>query len=538
MIAAPAGATAPTLRAGSASRSRRRTRCATSRRSGPGATSASAELDLLDEAALRSPTPRRFTDDMLLSMALWKAVADRYDLLRGDLGLRAGRRSRAASASPPWSGAGSTPPRPRGRRRRRRRAGSAARSRCRCPRPAGCPTPWRRRCVRGCRLDPSEADVTARLRSLRAPVERVRDLVDREPAPTHAPQRAPMLDRLDARVADVAGQGPARRRRRRPARAARARRRPRRARPHRRRVQPPRRRPRRGAGPRPAHRARGARRRAARPGRAVRGRRSTPAPRFAVPDVAALGAVPHEPAAVDAYLVRLDAVGRAMTLAQDAYAGALAERDELAAGWRRTPPRPPTGSPSRTTAAAHRQPTSPSATTAARDAARGPCDLADLVRRTARRCSTTPSPTWPAPGSCSTAYQAYLRQRPAAPPDREGPHEHDRLACTQPGCTGTSWTATATSAAAPGRSPPPLPPLRHAAGAARPRPRPDARDRRRDVGRRGRRRALDGRRAPSNRLGVHRPRLGPGGRAPAAAGSPGGSAPRRPGCAAPASAPA
>ena len=32
---------------------------------------------------------------------------------------------------------------------------------------------------------------------------------------------------------------------------------------------------------------------------------------------------------MDAYLVRLDAVGRALTMAQDAYAAALAERDEL-----------------------------------------------------------------------------------------------------------------------------------------------------------------------------------------------------------------
>ena len=54
-----------------------------------------------------------------------------------------------------------------------------------------------------------------------------------------------------------------------------------------------------------------------------------PAPRFAVPDVSALGPVPTDPAAVDAYLVRLDAVGRAMTMAQDAYASALSERDEL-----------------------------------------------------------------------------------------------------------------------------------------------------------------------------------------------------------------
>ncbi len=54
-----------------------------------------------------------------------------------------------------------------------------------------------------------------------------------------------------------------------------------------------------------------------------------PAPRLAVPDVSALGPVPRDPTAVDAYLVRLDAVGRAMTVAQDAYASALSERDEL-----------------------------------------------------------------------------------------------------------------------------------------------------------------------------------------------------------------
>ena len=55
----------------------------------------------------------------------------------------------------------------------------------------------------------------------------------------------------------------------------------------------------------------------------------TPAPRFAVPDVTALGTVPREPSAVDAYLVRLDAVGRAMAMAQAAYAAALGEREEL-----------------------------------------------------------------------------------------------------------------------------------------------------------------------------------------------------------------
>jgi hypothetical protein len=55
----------------------------------------------------------------------------------------------------------------------------------------------------------------------------------------------------------------------------------------------------------------------------------SPAPRFAVPDVAALGPVPSDPSAVDAYLLRLDAVGRALSIAQAAYAGALAEREEL-----------------------------------------------------------------------------------------------------------------------------------------------------------------------------------------------------------------
>ena len=39
------------------------------------------ELDELDNAALRSPTGSAATGDILLSMALWKAVSDRYELL-------------------------------------------------------------------------------------------------------------------------------------------------------------------------------------------------------------------------------------------------------------------------------------------------------------------------------------------------------------------------------------------------------------------------------------------------------------------------
>jgi len=176
-------------------------------------------------------------------------------------------------------------------------------------------------------IDASEADTQARLRSLRASVERVRDLVDREPA-VGRDAAATMLARLDTRVgdataraqrgADVGGLlGPLEQD------CARAERdlivgaSTRRARAHD---------EERAAALRAELEARGAAVRALAE-RCVA--QVSPAPRFAVPDVAALGPVPSDPVAVDAYLVRLDAVGRALSIAQEAYAGALAERDEL-----------------------------------------------------------------------------------------------------------------------------------------------------------------------------------------------------------------
>ena len=51
-------------------------------------------------------------------------------------------------------------------------------------------------------LDPSEADQQARVRALRASVERVRDLVDREPA-TERGAASAVLERLDTRTADL-----------------------------------------------------------------------------------------------------------------------------------------------------------------------------------------------------------------------------------------------------------------------------------------------------------------------------------------------
>jgi len=53
------------------------------------------------------------------------------------------------------------------------------------------------------------------------------------------------------------------------------------------------------------------------------------APRFAVPEPAVLGPVPDDRAALDAYLARLDAVGRAMDVVETAYAAPLTRRQEL-----------------------------------------------------------------------------------------------------------------------------------------------------------------------------------------------------------------
>lgn len=54
-----------------------------------------------------------------------------------------------------------------------------------------------------------------------------------------------------------------------------------------------------------------------------------PAPRYAVPDVDMLGPIPNTPEAIGPYLDRLDRVGQAMSLAQEKYAAALAERTDL-----------------------------------------------------------------------------------------------------------------------------------------------------------------------------------------------------------------
>lgn len=288
-----------------------------------------AELDLLDQAALEAPDQAAFTGDMLLSMALWKAVADRHDLLLAtwDSG-RVGQTELERLSTLVWGrldatvisrpGA-STAAAPAGAR-----AGALAVSL-----PEACRLSDALAASLRARLgiDPSQADIQARVRTLRASVERVRDLVDREPAQAHAAASS-MLSRLDARIADVLSRvqrgadvggllGPLEHDAARAERDLIV-----------------------GASNRRADAHDEARARALRAELEARGAalrdlaarcvaQVAPAPRLAVPDVSALGPVPTDPAAVDAYLVRLDAVGRAMTMAQDAYASALSERDEL-----------------------------------------------------------------------------------------------------------------------------------------------------------------------------------------------------------------
>lgn len=287
------------------------------------------ELDLLDQAALEAPDQAAFTGDMLLSMALWKAVADRHDLLLAtwDSG-RVGQTELERLSTLVWGrldatvisrpGA-STAAAPAGAR-----AGALAVSL-----PEACRLSDALAASLRARLgiDPSQADIQARVRTLRASVERVRDLVDREPAQAHAAASS-MLSRLDARIADVLSRvqrgadvggllGPLEHDAARAERDLIV-----------------------GASNRRADAHDEARARALRAELEARGAalrdlaarcvaQVAPAPRLAVPDVSALGPVPTDPAAVDAYLVRLDAVGRAMTMAQDAYASALSERDEL-----------------------------------------------------------------------------------------------------------------------------------------------------------------------------------------------------------------
>lgn len=273
-----------------------------------------AELDELDQAALRSPDADALSGDVVLSMAVWKAVSDRYELLlmSWDSG-RVGPTESERLSTLIWGGLDTG-------------AGSLAVSLPEaCSLSDALAASLRARLA----LDPGDADLAARLRQLRAQVERIRDLVDREPAGTRDSSIA-TLNELDRRVADLAERakrgadvggllGPLEldaARNERDLIVGGANRRERAA---------------------DVARARAVRTELDALGQAVRALADrciaavTPAPRLAVPDVTALGPVPNTASELESYLTRLDAVRRALGQAQSAYGSALERRDELAA---------------------------------------------------------------------------------------------------------------------------------------------------------------------------------------------------------------
>ncbi|HEY8621271.1 MAG TPA: hypothetical protein VIM01_14470 [Dermatophilaceae bacterium] len=297
-----------------------------------------AELDRLDEAALTASDAEQatgtagmtgitgLTGDVMLSMALWKAVADRHDLLVAtwDSG-RAGPAERERLSTLIWGRLDATlDPQLARRPDVPSSSGALAVSLPEAMRLSDALAASLRARLS---LDPSDADVTSRLRQLRAQLERVRDLVGAEPQGDRD-RLSRKLTKLDDRLgemvekakrgADVGGLvGPLE------ADAARA--------------------ERdlivgsatRAATARDAKRAQGLRAELEARGAAIRDLAArcvasvTPAPRLAVPDVGALGPVPQAPAEVDAYLSRLATVSRALNFAHAAYATALDERDEL-----------------------------------------------------------------------------------------------------------------------------------------------------------------------------------------------------------------
>jgi len=292
-----------------------------------------AELERLDEAALNatdgssgSSGSTGLTGDVLLSMALWKAVADRHDLLVAtwDSG-RAGRAERERLATLIWGRLDATlDPRLAQRPDVPSSRGALAVSLPEAMRLSDALAASLRARLS---LDPADADVTSRLRQLRAQLERVRDLVRAEPPDTHEAFSGKLV-KLDTRLgemvekarrgADVGGLvGPLEADAARTERdlivgsATRA------------------------EAARDVTRARELRAELEARGSAIRDLAArcvvavTPAPRLAVPDVAALGPVPQSLAEVETYLARLATVSRALNLAHAAYATALEEREVL-----------------------------------------------------------------------------------------------------------------------------------------------------------------------------------------------------------------
>jgi hypothetical protein len=272
------------------------------------------ELDELDKAALQTASGTTATGDILLSMALWKAVSDRYELLLATWNSgRVGVTELTRMSTLIWG-----------------RLDASAASGLSVSLPEACRLSdallSQLRVKLG--LDPSGMEITERIRQLRAQMERIREQIDLEPAGAAQQQAALEQSRLARRLkelADKAGRGGdvagllgpleidastferdlivgGARRRDAAALVERAR----------------------------EQRA-DLRAREAALHRIVEEciRRVDPAPRYAVPDIAALGEMPNTRDELEDYLRHLDQVSRAMTLAQTAYTKALEDHQEL-----------------------------------------------------------------------------------------------------------------------------------------------------------------------------------------------------------------
>ncbi len=277
-----------------------------------------AELDAIDAAALTSPRRDEVGADVVLSMALWKTVADRRDELRTRWdGGRVDATALDRIAVVIWGRLEA--PGARG-------VGGAAVA-VSVPEACRLSDALASQLRARLGLGPGVEQATARIRELRAQLERLRDQVGLEPPETR-PAAQHRLEELVARVDLIAAKHD------------------------------------RGGdgegllGPVENDAARterdlivgGVRRREARDQRAalatmragLEAREATigaladeavaavtPAPRNAVPDVSLLGPVPVDAAALTAYGERLRRVSQAMDVAEQRYAAALAERSAL-----------------------------------------------------------------------------------------------------------------------------------------------------------------------------------------------------------------
>lgn len=288
-----------------------------------------AELEALDEAVRASDHPDELTPDVALGLQLWQAIQTRYRRLlqvwdRGRVGIK----ERDQLASLVWG------------RLDDEVWGAQAASGLSLPEACRMSDALTGQLRSRLQLDPAGTQAVARLRDLRATMERLRDQVGLEPPQTRASAQA-KLDQLEERLAtiqDKAGRGGDVGGLLGPLEADAAtferdlivggamRRQQAASRP-----------PGRGAetGPDPAaHRQRIEVASRLRADLIARGQQLdelvrrvsaaiTNPPKYAVPDVTALGPVPDEPAALEGYLGRLQQVAKAMDMVDRAYADAV-----------------------------------------------------------------------------------------------------------------------------------------------------------------------------------------------------------------------